>query len=185
MLKSLVVLSGGADSTICAAYAQTKFDKVHAITFNYGQRHITELESAIAVAKELNLDSHEILDIGANILKSSSPLVSPNRIEEYDSVEDLPDGVASTFIPCRNQLFLTIAANRAIALRIDTLVTGVCETDYSGYPDCRLNFISLLAKTISYGTFGIIDKFKIETPFKKHELNIFKAYGNCLKMILG
>lgn len=162
--QCLVVLSGGADSTICAAWAKSRYDKVHAITFNYGQRHITELESAIAVAKELELDSHEILDLGADILKSTSPLVSGNKVEQYDSVSDLPSGVANTFVPSRNQLFLTIASNRAIALGSNTLVTGVCQTDSSGYPDCRLSFVNILQKTTALGNFGDIEGFKIETP---------------------
>ena len=164
MSKCLVVLSGGADSTICAAFAKAKIDQVHAVTFNYGQRHIAELTSAIAVAQELELDSHEIIDLGATILKSTSPLVSSNQVEQYNSVDNLPAGVASTFVPCRNQLFLTVATNRAIALGIDTLITGVCETDYSGYPDCRRDFINSLENTISLGNFGQTGKFLIETP---------------------
>lgn len=164
MSSCVVVLSGGADSTICAVWAKENYDNVHAITFNYGQRHITELESAIAVAKELKLDSHEILDLGADILKSTSPLVSSNKVEQYESTEDLPSGVASTFVPSRNQLFLTIASNRAIALRTNVLVTGVCETDYSGYYDCRREFIDLLQYSTGVGNQGDRDKFRIETP---------------------
>ena len=126
MEKALVVLSGGADSTICAALAKNKFAEVHAVTFNYRQRHITELESAIAVAKELGLDSHEIIDLGANILKSTSPLVSGDRVEQYDSVADLPQEIASTFVPCRNQLFLTILCLRVSVKQI-TLATQIAE----------------------------------------------------------
>lgn len=163
-MDCLVVLSGGADSTVCAAIAQTKFDHVHAVTFNYGQRHINELSSAIAVAQELKLASHEIIDLGADVLKSSSPLVSNNPVTEYQSEQELPEGVANTFVPCRNQLFLTIAANRGIALGINTIFTGVCQLDYSGYPDCRQEFIDMLQKTTSWGNFGKIDQFHIETP---------------------
>lgn len=169
--QCLVVLSGGADSTICAAWAKSKYDVVHAVTFNYGQRHITELESAIAVAKELNLASHEILDLGADILKSTSPLVSGNKVEQYESADDLPSSVASTFVPSRNQLFLTIASNRAIALNIHTVVTGVCQTDYSGYYDCRREFIDALETVISLGNYGLSAGFGIETPL----MNLTKA----------
>lgn len=176
--QCLVVLSGGADSTICAAWAKSKYDVVHAVTFNYGQRHITELESAIAVAKELNLASHEIIDLGADILKSTSPLVSNNQVEQYDSADYLPDGVASTFVPSRNQLFLTIASNRAIALGVNTIVTGVCETDYSGYPDCRRDFIRQLETTTSLGNFGDKTSFIIGTPLmhKTKAASILMAY---------
>lgn len=159
----LVVLSGGADSTICATIAKTKFKDVHALTFNYGQRHSIEIESAIAVAKELELVSHEIVEIN-NLLISSSPLVSENKVEKYETAEELPNEIASTFVPMRNQLFLTIAANRAIALEVDTIFTGTCQLDYSGYPDCRHEFMDMLQKTTSLGNFGELGKIHIETP---------------------
>ncbi len=164
MSDCVVVLSGGADSTICAALSQGIYEKVHAITFNYGQRHQIEIEAATSVAQELGLDSHEILSLGGEVLKSTSPLVSNNKVDEYSSVQELPGGVANTFVPNRNQLFLTIAANRAIAAGIDILVTGVCQTDYSGYPDCRRDFIDSLQDSISLGNFGELGKFMIVTP---------------------
>lgn len=136
---NLVILSGGADSTICAAIAQSNAP-THAITFNYGQRHQIEIDSAIAVAKALTLASHEVIDC-RGILKSMSPLTSETPVETYQTPDDVPCGIASTFVPVRNLFFLAIAANRAIALGCNSIYIGVCQTDFSGYPDCRQSFL--------------------------------------------
>lgn len=161
--KALVVLSGGQDSTTCAAFAYKDFDEVHAITFNYKQRHSLELESAIAVAKALGLASHEIIDLGP-ILKGSSPLVSDNPLGQYNSAEELPTGVEPTFIPGRNILFLTIASNRAACLRIRDIFIGVCEADFAGYWDCRQSFIDAMAVALSEGIYGNREAFHLYTP---------------------
>lgn len=153
MSGALVVLSGGQDSTTVAAIACAEHYPVHAITFDYGQRHSIEIESARWVAEKLALDSHEIIDV-KGVLKSTSPLTSVAEVEQYNSAVELPLGVADTFIPCRNQLFLTIAANRAIALGVNVIYTGVCETDYSGYPDCRQTFINCLELATNTGHTG-------------------------------
>jgi 7-cyano-7-deazaguanine synthase len=158
--KVLVVLSGGQDSSTCCAMACLEFDELHAITFNYGQKHAIEIESAIAVGKALGVVSHELIDLGAGILKSSSPLVSSNPLGKYESIEDLPDGVEPTFIPGRNVLFLTIAANRAAALGINTLITGLCEE----YWDCRLSFVNRMAEALGDGIYGNPKGFHILTP---------------------
>ena len=167
--KALVVLSGGQDSTTCLFWAKNNFDEVHAITFNYGQRHKIEIESAKMIAKIAGVESHEILDLPAGILAGTSPLVDKNEtVPEYGAEEEMPDGVAKTFVPMRNQFFLTIAANRAFVLGCDVLVTGVCETDYSGYPDCRRDFIDSFENTCNLGTFTGEDwlqgGLKVETP---------------------
>lgn len=162
-MSALVVLSGGQDSTTVAAMALTEHDEVHAVTFYYGQRNSTEIESALAVAKALNFASHEIINL-SGVLWSSSPLLSGNQVSLYNSVNGLPEGVASTFIACRNQLFLTVAANRAIAIGADVIYTGVCETDYSGYPDCRREFIDTLQAATNLGNTGHLDGLRIETP---------------------
>jgi 7-cyano-7-deazaguanine synthase len=161
--KALCVLSGGQDSTTCAAIACQQFDEVHAITFDYGQRHVIELESAIAIAKSLNLASHEIIQLGP-ILKGTSPLVSDTPLEQYDSTEELPGGVEPTFVPARNILFLTLAGNRAAVLGIKDIFIGVCEADFAGYYDCRQVFIDFMAKAIGEGIWGNPDSFIIHTP---------------------
>jgi 7-cyano-7-deazaguanine synthase len=161
--KCIVVLSGGQDSTTCAAIAQTEYKEVHAITFDYSQRHYAELESAAKVAEALNLASHDFVWV-KGVLQSTSPLLSENEVQTYQNPDDMPEGIASTFVPCRNTFFLTIAANRAIALGCNTIYTGVCETDYSGYPDCRRSFIDALQQTLSLGNWGTTGNLEIKTP---------------------
>ncbi|MFM6345039.1 MAG: 7-cyano-7-deazaguanine synthase, partial [Dolichospermum sp.] len=136
MRKALVVLSGGQDSTTCAVIARNQFDSVFGITFNYGQRHLTEVQSAIKISQKLDI-SLEILDLGDSILKGTSPLISNSKLGQYESADELPTGVEPTFVPARNILFLTLAANRAAVLGINDLFTGVCQADFAGYWDCR------------------------------------------------
>ena len=161
--KALCVLSGGQDSTTCAAIACQQYDRVHAITFDYGQRHAIELESARAIASALNLFSHEIIQLGP-VLKGTSPLVSDTPLGQYNSTEELPGGVEPTFIPGRNILFLTIAANRAAVLGIKDIFMGVCEADFAGYYDCRQVFVDAMAVAIGEGVWGNSTAFTIHTP---------------------
>ena len=174
--KALVVLSGGQDSTTCLAWARNRFDEVHALTINYGQRHAIEISGAKMIGILGQLDSHEILTLPAGILEGTSPLTDPNQpVPQYTSQDEVPDGVAKTFVPLRNQFFLTLAANRAFVLGCTHLVTGVCQTDYSGYPDCRQEFVDSLAETINKGTFTgedwLLGELTIHTPL----MNLTKA----------
>ena len=162
--KSLVILSGGQDSTTCLAVSYQESEEVHCITFNYGQRHSIEIESAIAVAQAFNVTSHEVINLGATILASRSPLVSSNKVSKYESIDDLPEGVEPTFIPGRNILFLTIAANRAAALDITDIYTGLCQEDYGGYSDCRAVFVEAMSSAIGEGIYGNPNAFSIQTP---------------------
>lgn len=145
MTKALVVLSGGQDSTTCLFWAKQNFDEVHAITFDYGQRHSLELEAALRVARMAGTSSHEIVKV-PNCLVSTSPLTSATTLEQYSSHEQMEkiigDRREATFVPMRNALFLTIAANRAEALGIQNLITGVCSMDNANYDDCRAVFIN-------------------------------------------
>lgn len=174
--KALVVLSGGQDSTTCLAWARNRFDEVHALTINYGQRHAIEIAGAKMIGILGQLDSHEVLTLPAGILQGTSPLTDPNQpVPQYTSQDEVPDGVAKTFVPLRNQFFLTLAANRAFVLGCTHLVTGVCQTDYSGYPDCRQEFVDSLAETINKGTFTgedwLLGELTIHTPL----MNLTKA----------
>jgi 7-cyano-7-deazaguanine synthase len=144
MKKAIVILSGGQDSTTCLFWAKKNFDEVHAITFNYGQRHAIEIESAKKVAELAGVKSHEFVDV-PNCLISTSPLTSSNDLETYTSFDAMDGTIGNrrelTFVPMRNALFLTIAANRAEALGIPNLITGVCQMDNANYDDCREVFI--------------------------------------------
>lgn len=153
MTKALVILSGGQDSTTCLAWAKRQFGEVHAITFNYGQRHVIEIEAAKKVAEIIGVTSHEIIDI-PNCLISMSPLTSNNELEKYENADQMETVIGNrrelTFVPMRNALFLTIAANRAEALGIPNLVTGVCQMDNANYDDCRVTFIDATTEYINY-----------------------------------
>lgn len=144
MSKAIVVLSGGQDSTTCLFWAKQHFDEVHAITFDYDQRHRLEIEAARTVADMAGVVSHEVIAV-PNCLKSHSPLTSENALETYDNFESMDATIGDrrelTFVPMRNALFLTIAANRAEALGITNIVTGVCAMDNANYDDCRVSFI--------------------------------------------
>jgi 7-cyano-7-deazaguanine synthase len=152
MKKALVVLSGGQDSTTCLFWAKEKFDEVHAITFDYGQRHIIELQAAAKVAKLAGVASHEIVKV-PECLISTSPLTSNTPLETYQSFDEMDGTIGNrrehTFVPMRNALFLTIAANRAEARGIPNLVTGVCQMDNANYDDCREVFIQATEQYIN------------------------------------
>lgn len=161
-MKILVVLSGGQDSTTCLFLAKQKLVKVHeatgescelhAVTFDYGQRHRIEIEAARTVAGLANVDSHEVIPV-PGCLQSCSPLTSSSELERYSNYESMDkvigDRVELTFVPMRNTLFLTIAANRAIALGCTKIFTGVCQQDNANYPDCREGYIYELERAIN------------------------------------
>lgn len=185
MSKALMVLSGGQDSTTCAFWARHNgFEELHAVTFDYGQRHKIELEAAKIIGRRVGVASHEFIVCGDDILKSTSPLVSANKLEQYEDHHSLPGKLEKTFVPMRNQFFLTIAANRAYALGIDTLITGVCQEDNGGYPDCRDSFIKAIALASSLGTFtgedGAPRSLRILTPL----MNLTKAESVQLALTL-
>lgn len=180
--KALVILSGGQDSTTCLYWAKATFDVVHAITFDYGQRHSIEIDAAKKVAKMAGVESHEIVVL-PGILKSTSPLTSDNELERYENAEQMEqvigDRVELTFVPMRNTFFFTVAMNRAVALGCHHLVTGICQEDNANYPDCTEGFrgaFQLMANmslgTVSFKEGDIVDPeslaqhttFQIEAP---------------------
>lgn len=172
--KALVVLSGGQDSTTCLAWALSQgFDEVHAVTFDYNQKHSIEIDSARTIAAMFGVKSHEVVTLGP-ILKGTSPLVSDNALEQYED-GDLPGGLEKTFVPMRNQLFATIAANRAYVRGCQNLIMGVCQEDFGGYPDCRQVFVDAIANACNLGTFtgqdGALGALRIHTPL----MNLTKA----------
>ena len=142
--KAVVVFSGGQDSTTCLFWALKEFDEVIAVTFNYNQRHSLEIECAKNIAKELGVE-HHILDM--DLLNQLAPnALTRNNIEIKEGEGKEPP---STFVEGRNMLFLTFAAVLAKVKGAKHIVTGVCETDFSGYPDCRDVFIKSLNVTLN------------------------------------
>lgn len=172
--KSLVVLSGGQDSTICLFLARAQGHELHAVTFNYGQRHSSEVAAAAKVAEIAGVATFHPIFI-PNVLESASPLIDQaNDLEQYASAEEMEaiigNRVEKTFVPMRNALFLTIAANRAVALGCTEIVTGVCQEDNANYPDCWETFVKAMQKTInrSLGLNSDIPGFiKIRAPLLK------------------
>jgi 7-cyano-7-deazaguanine synthase len=145
--NALVLLSGGQDSSTCLAQARTEYEYVHAISFYYGQRHSVELESAKEIAAIFKTP-HLILDLSfvKEISQSGLLRVRDNisLFNEHPIFKSLPD----SFVPLRNMLLLVAAGMYAITVGIPTLITGVCQIDYSGYPDCRGTFIDMLQETM-------------------------------------
>lgn len=163
---ALVVLSGGQDSTTCLFWAKQYYDEIHALTFDYGQRHHIELAAASSVAAHAGVTSHEILRI-KDVLVSTSPLTDYKQdLAQYSSydtmVAEVGERVEDTFVPLRNALFITIAANRAVARRAAHLVVGVCQADNANYPDCRAEFVRSQQETIQTAL-GTKD-FELVTP---------------------
>jgi 7-cyano-7-deazaguanine synthase len=156
MKKAIILLSGGQDSTTCLYWALKNFDEVQAIIFDYGQSHVIEIECAKEIAKISNV-SHKVFNV-CGLLASSSLIEHGDHNQPSRVSPELPD----SFTPGRNLLFLTIAASQAASLGINDLVTGVCQTDYSGYPDCRKTTIDAFQNTLSLGL-GAGD-FRIHTP---------------------
>ncbi|MBO3063328.1 MULTISPECIES: 7-cyano-7-deazaguanine synthase QueC [Mammaliicoccus] len=153
--KALVVFSGGQDSTTCLFYAKEHFKEVELVTFQYGQRHDLEIKVAEDIAKEQGL-KHHVLDM------SLLSQLSPNALTDHNmKIENDENGIPNTFVPARNLLFLSFAGALAYQIGAKHIITGVCETDFSGYPDCRDSFIKSMNLSLNLS----MDKdFVIHTP---------------------
>ncbi|ENM5900653.1 7-cyano-7-deazaguanine synthase QueC [Vibrio mimicus] len=148
MKKAVVVFSGGQDSTTCLVQALKEFDEVHAITFDYGQRHKLEIEVAQKLAKQLGVVAHKVMDVG---LLNELAISSLTRDDIPVSHDLQANGLPNSFVPGRNILFLTLAGIYAYQIGATTVITGVCETDFSGYPDCRNDFVQAMNQALTKG----------------------------------
>ena len=161
---ALVLFSGGQDSTTCLALALTKYERVETIAFDYRQRHHVELESRLNVLREIKtqfpawahkLGDDHLLDLG--VLGE----VSETSLTRDTAFQMAQNGLPNTFVPGRNLLFLTLAAAVAYRRDLQVIVTGVCETDFSGYPDCRDDTMKAMQLALSL---GMDKRYLIETP---------------------
>lgn len=153
--KAVVVFSGGQDSTTCLFWAMKQFAEVETVTFNYNQRHKLEIDCAAEIAKELGV-KHTVLDM--SLLNQLAPnALTRTDIEITEEEGELP----STFVDGRNLLFLSFAGVLAKQVGARHIVTGVCETDFSGYPDCRDVFVKSLNVTLNL---SMDYPFVIHTP---------------------
>lgn len=158
MKKAVVVFSGGQDSTTCLVQAQARYDEVHAITFDYGQRHRAEIDTARHLATALGIAAHKVMDV---TMLGELAISALTRDDIPVSFELQENGLPNTFVPGRNILFLTLAAIYAYQVGAEAVITGVCETDFSGYPDCRDDFVKALNQAVSLG----LDRpIRFETP---------------------
>jgi len=155
--KALIVLSGGQDSTTCLYWAKKRYKIIETITFDYGQRHQIEIDCARKIAAIAQV-SNTVIPINSFTPLGGNSLIS-DQIPVNNDLQK--NGLPNTFVPGRNLIFLTIAAAFAYNKGILDLITGVCETDYSGYPDCRSDTMKALEASISL---GMEADFKIITP---------------------
>ena len=161
---ALVLFSGGQDSTTCLAHALSRFERVETIGFDYGQRHHVELQARLVVLAQLReqfpawagrLGQDHLLDLAVLGQVSETSLTRDTAFKMESS------GLPNTFVPGRNLLFLTLAAALAYRRDLQVLVTGVCETDFSGYPDCRDDTMKAMQLALSL---GMDKRFLIDTP---------------------
>lgn len=155
--KAVVVFSGGQDSTTCLFWAKKRYKEVIAVSFDYNQKHKLELECAKAICKKHNVE-HHILDL--NLLNQ----LAPNSLTRQDITVDKTaptEGVPNSFVDGRNMLFLTFVAVFAKQRGINNIITGVSQSDFSGYPDCRDVFIKSLNVTLNL---AMDFQFQIHTP---------------------
>ena len=159
--SALVLFSAGQDSATCLAWALSRFDRVETIGFDYGQRHAIELAQRPVLRKQIAivcggaLGDDVVVDLSGYGALAESALTSDRAIEWANN------GLPATFVPGRNLVFFTVAAAHAYRRGIDTLVGGMCETDYSGYPDCRRETLDAMQSTLSL---GLGAPMQIETP---------------------
>ena len=161
---ALVLFSGGQDSTTCVAWALSRYAKIETIGFDYGQRHAVELTVRPTLLKKLRrLSPQWAQTLGEDHLIDLSLIskISDTALTQNVEIAMLENGLPNTFVPGRNLLFMTVAATVAYRRGLTLLVGGMCETDFSGYPDCRNDTMQSLEATLNL---GMATEFKIETP---------------------
>ncbi len=169
MRKAVVLLSGGQDSTTCLYWAQQNFDEIHAVSVDYGQKHAVELECARAAAARVGAASHSVYNVDFFKQIGDSALLAgsandPGGEEGGRADAMMPQGLPPSFVPGRNLFFLTLAAAVAVKLGARDIVTGVCQMDYSGYPDCRREFIDAFEKASTLAMPSSTGPLRVITP---------------------
>ncbi len=173
--KAIILLSGGIDSTTTMAIAKSKGKEIYSLSFRYGQRHSIELEASKKIAQSLGAKEHKIIDIdlrqfGASALTDEIDVPKHESVEEIEKQKEIP----ITYVPARNTIFLSYALGWAEVLKADSIYIGVTAVDYSGYPDCRPEFIEAFEKMANLATKTGVTKeavLKIDTPL----INLSKA----------
>jgi 7-cyano-7-deazaguanine synthase len=182
-LNAVVLLSGGLDSATVLAIAKQENYVVHAISFRYGQRHQVELERASSLAAECQVAKHLIVDIDLSQFGGSA-LTTDIAVPKHDSPEDIGSEIPVTYVPARNTVFLSLALAYAESIGANHIFIGVNALDYSGYPDCRPEFIAAFEQMANLATkAGIegVQPLKIHTPL----IDMTKAEIIALGLKLG
>ncbi len=162
--QALVLFSGGQDSTTCLAWALSRYAKVETVGFDYGQRHAVEMTVRPAVLQKLRASSAEWdARLGEDHVVDLSLIaeISDTALTHDVEIAMQANGLPNTFVPGRNLLFMTVAATLAYRRGLDVLVGGMCETDFSGYPDCRDDSMKAMQVALNL---GMATRLKIETP---------------------
>ncbi len=185
MKKAVVLFSGGLDSSTCLAWAKAQGFEVYALSFLYHQRHQVELEAAARVAKALGVAKHMILEVGLNQIGGSS--LTDDIAVPKDS-QDIGGSIPVTYVPARNTVFLSLALGWAEVLGTGDLVIGVNALDYSGYPDCRPEFIAAFEAMANLATREAVEgraKVTIHTPLLRLTKAEIVKLGVSLGLDLG
>jgi 7-cyano-7-deazaguanine synthase len=165
--KAVVLVSGGLDSTTCLAIAQKKGFDLYALTLSYGQRHQAELKAAQRVAKVYKVKKHLRLEVPLTAFGGSALTDKKIHVPKQRSLQEMGKGIPSTYVPARNTVFLSLALAWAETLGAEDIFIGVNALDYSGYPDCRPEFIHAFERLAKLATKkGVEGKWelKIHTP---------------------
>jgi len=163
MSSALIVFSGGQDSTTCLGWAKNRFDEVETLTFDYGQKHRVEIYQAKKIAEALGVNNF-VLNINAFSQLNDSALIDGSL--DISSAHRTKPNLPASFVPNRNAIFFTLAHAYAQKLGIKNIIVGINQTDYSGYPDCRQNFIEALELSLNLGS---------ESEIKFHSCTLQKA----------
>jgi 7-cyano-7-deazaguanine synthase len=149
--KAVVLLSGGIDSTTALALAKAEGYEVHALTIDYGQRHNAELDAARRVARSLSAKEHRVIRVDLRAFGGSA-LTGDAVVPKAEKLDERPQGIPATYVPGRNTVFLALALSWAEAIGATAVFIGATAVDYSGYPDCRPEYVEAFQKVSELGT---------------------------------
>ena len=166
VIKAICLLSGGLDSATCLALARREGYACYALSFDYGQRHKVELEAAARVARSLGAERHQVVEIGLDKFGGSA-LTDDIAVPKARSLEAMSEAIPLTYVPARNTIFLSLALAWAEVLVSSDIFIGVNALDYSGYPDCRPEFIEAYERMANLATRAGVEgrtRLRIHTP---------------------
>jgi 7-cyano-7-deazaguanine synthase len=164
--KAVVLLSGGLDSTTALAVAKEEGYAAYALSFRYGQRHSTELAAASRVAEALQAEQHLIVDVDLTVFGGSA-LTADVGVPKHDEVKEIGGGIPITYVPARNTVFLALALAWCEVIGAEDIFVGVNAVDYSGYPDCRPEYVSAFEAMANLATKAAIEgrqRLRIHAP---------------------